>query len=59
MVDKGGEGDPAGGVHVEVLLVPDVLLVDHVGVDSLPRILPLQNVTVGLDTPAVQWWSTG
>ncbi len=49
VLDEGGEGDPAGGVHVEVLLVPYVLLVDHVGVHSLTRVLPLQDVAVALN----------
>jgi hypothetical protein len=40
---------------VEVLLVPDVLLVDHVGVHSLPRVLPLQDVAVALNTYIVRF----
>jgi hypothetical protein len=38
-----------------VLLVPDVLLVDHVGVHSLPRVLPLQDVAVALNTFIVRF----
>ncbi len=55
VLDEGGEGDPAGGVHVEVLLISDVLLVDHVGVDSLPRVLPLQDVAVALNNYIVRF----
>ena len=44
MPDKGGEGDPAGGVHMDMLLVRDVLLVHYVDVNSLLRVLSPQNV---------------
>ena len=48
MLDKGGESDPAGGVHVDMIFVIDILLVHHVGVDSLLGILSSQNIRVGL-----------
>ena len=48
MLDVGGEGDPAGGVHVDVLLVRDVLLVHHVDVDPLVRILSPEDVIKAL-----------
>ena len=48
MLDKGGESDPTGGVHVDMIFVIDVLLIDNIGVDSLLRILSPQDVSVSL-----------
>ena len=44
VLDIGGEGDPDGGVHVDVLLVGDVLLVNHVRLHPPLIVLPLQDV---------------
>ena len=44
MLDIGGKGDPDGGVHVDVLLVGDVLLVHHVRLHPPLVVLPLQDV---------------
>jgi hypothetical protein len=43
VVDVGREGDPAGGVHVDVALITDVLLVDRVGQNALAVELPPQD----------------
>jgi len=48
MLDVGGEGDPDGGVHMDVLLVRDVLLVHHVSVHAPLVKLPLEDVVESL-----------
>ena len=42
--DIGGEGDPDSRVHVDVLLVRDVLLVHHICLHPPLIVLPFQNV---------------
>ena len=44
MLHVGGESDPAGGVHVDMFLVCDVLLINLVRVNSLPVVLSPQDV---------------
>ena len=44
VLDIGGEGDPDGGVHVDVLLVGNVLLVNYVRLHPPLIVLPLQDV---------------
>jgi hypothetical protein len=44
--DKSSQGDPSGGVHVDVSLVPNVVLVNFVGQNSLSAVTSPQNVHV-------------
>jgi hypothetical protein len=54
--DKSSQGDPSGGVHMDVRLVPDVVLVNFVGQNSLRAVTSPQNVHVPVVEIPVSGW---